>query len=189
MSDSPLKGRERALEEVFFAQQEEALLRRMREADKSRSQKEAIAAVLPITDDVLLDRLVELGLGPQSAAALGLAPLVFVAWADGTIDRAEREAVLRAARGAGLEHEKEVLALLEYWLKTPPSPKLRQVWQDYTLAVMAALPSGSRQDLARRTLDRARAVADAAGGFLGLSSRVSEAEAKVLAELEKILAA
>lgn len=187
MSESPLKGRERALEEAFFAQQEEALLRRMREADKSRSRKEAIAAVLPITDDALLDRLVELGLGPQSAAALGLAPLVFVAWADGAIDPSERAAVLRAARAAGLEHEQEVLALLEYWLQTAPSPRLRQVWQDYTLAIMTALPAESRQDLARRTLDRARAVAEAAGGFLGLSSRISDAERRVLAELETVL--
>jgi tellurite resistance protein len=187
MSDSPLKGRERALEEAFFAQHEEALLRRMREADRNKSQKEAIAAVLPITDDAVLDRLVELGLGPQSAAALGLAPLVFVAWADGAIDPAEREAILQAARGAGLEHQQEVLALLEYWLKNPPSPKLKQAWRDYTQAIITALPAAARADVARRTLDRARAVAEAAGGFLGLSSRISDAEKRVLAELETLL--
>jgi tellurite resistance protein len=188
MSDGILKGRERALEEAFFAQQEEALLRRMRDADRNKSRKEAIAAALPITDEALLDRLVELDLGPQSVAALALAPLVFVAWADGSLEPSEKEAVLRAARDTGLSDQPEALALLEHWLKTPPSPQLRDAWRNYAHAIVSALPAESRATVAQKTIGRARAVAEAAGGFLGLSSRVSDAEKKVLAELEKVLA-
>jgi tellurite resistance protein len=188
MSDGILKGRERALEEAFFAQQEEALVRRLREADRSKSRKEAIGAALSITDEALLDRLVELELGPQSVAALALAPLVFVAWADGSLEPAEKEAVLRAAREAGVADQPEAMALLEYWLKSRPSPQLREAWRGYAQAIVSALPAESRATVARNTIGRARAVAEAAGGFLGLSSRISDAEKRVLAELETVLA-
>ncbi|WP_137180549.1 hypothetical protein [Roseomonas sp. AR75] len=188
MSDGILRGRERALEEAFFAQQEEALVRRLREADRNKSRKEAIAAALPIRDEALLDRLVELELGPQSVAALALAPLVFVAWADGSLEPSEKEAVLRAAREAGVADQPEAMALLEHWLKTPPSPKLHDAWRNYATAIVATLPAESRATMARNTIGRARTVAEAAGGFLGLSSRISDAEKRVLAELEKVLA-
>jgi uncharacterized membrane protein YebE (DUF533 family) len=187
MSDGILKGRERALEEAFFAQQEEALVRRLREADRTKSRKEAIAAALPIRDEALLDRLVELDLGPQSVAALALAPMVFVAWADGSLEPAEKEAVLRAAREAGIGDQPEAMALLEHWLKTPPSQKLHDAWRNYATQIVSALPADSRATMAKNTIGRARAVAEAAGGFLGLSSRVSDAEKRVLAELETVL--
>ncbi|PWS34104.1 hypothetical protein DFH01_26095 [Falsiroseomonas bella] len=187
MSEGILKGRERALEDAFFAQQEEALLKRLRDADRNRSRKDAIAAALPIQDEALLDRLVALELGPQSVAALALAPLVFVAWADGTLEPAEKEAVLRAAREAGVDKQPEAMALLDHWLKTKPSPQLLDAWRGYAHAIVSALPPESRATMAQKTIGRARTVAQAAGGFLGLSSRISDAEKHVLAELEKVL--
>ena len=45
-----------------------------------------------------------------------------------------------------------------------------------------------RASLRAATLDRARAVAEATGGFLGLTSAVSDAERQVLATLESALA-
>lgn len=187
MGENVLHSRQKALEEAFFAQQQDILLRNLREADRLKSRKDAIAAALGLKDEALLDRLVALDLGPQSAAALALVPLVLVAWADGTLDPAEKAAVQRAAREAGLDGQPEAMALLDHWLTAAPPPHLRDAWRGYAQAIAAGLPPESRQTLARNTLGRARQVAEAAGGFLGLGRRVSDAEARVLAELEAVV--
>jgi len=44
-----------------------------------------------------------------------------------------------------------------------------------------------RTEMRERVLGRARSVAEAAGGFLGLGSKVSEAEEQVLDELDLAL--
>jgi uncharacterized membrane protein YebE (DUF533 family) len=65
-------------------------------------RKEALAAASGITDDAVLDRLAAFNLGADTLAALSVAPLVVVAWADGGIDDKERSAVLAGAAEAGL---------------------------------------------------------------------------------------
>ena len=107
MVDESLRERERALENVFFAQESERLLQRMREADAARSRKAALAAGSGIADEAVLDQLAALGLGPQGVAALALAPVVLVAWADGTLDPKERDAIQQAAQKAGLAQNPE----------------------------------------------------------------------------------
>jgi hypothetical protein len=189
MSEGFLKTQQRALEEVFFAQQEEILLKRLREEDQRGRRREGIAASTGITDPEVLERLLALDLGPQTITALGLVPLLLVAWADGALDRAEADAVHRAAAETGLAGQAEALALLEHWLKAPPSAKLADAWRGYARAVLAALPAETRAAVARDLLASARMVAEAAGGFLGLGRRVSDAEAKALAELERLLLA
>jgi hypothetical protein len=50
-----------------------------------------------------------------------------------------------------------------------------------------ALPAQVREALRPDVLGRAREVAEAAGGFLGLGSKVSDDERRVLGELERAL--
>jgi len=185
MSEHGLSERERALENAFFARQNEALLARMREADATKSRKEALAAASGITDDAVLSHLADLKLGPQGVAALGLVPMVVVAWADGTLDPKEKEAVLRAAQEAGLDAQPEARALLDAWLVAPPGRELAEAWKGYVRAVAAGLAAEGRAALQRDTIGRARRVAEAAGGFLGLGSKISDAEAQALARLEE----
>jgi hypothetical protein len=60
MSKDFLHERERALEEAFFAEQDQALLRRLRDADAKRTKKQALAEASGITDDAVLEKLVSL---------------------------------------------------------------------------------------------------------------------------------
>lgn len=184
MEERILQERERALENVFFAQQDRLLLARLREADANRSRVASLAAASGITDEHLLGQMVALGLGPGSMAALALAPLVLVAWADGALDPRERDLVRDAARQAGLDGEAEAGPVLEAWLSRPPAPELLATWRGYLRAVAAGLGEAARAAMRRETTARARRVAEAAGGTPLLGWSVSEAEARMLAEIE-----
>ncbi len=185
MSKEFLRDREHALEEVFFAQQDQALLRRLKEADEKKSQKEALAAASGITDDAVLEKLVGFGVDAATVAALSLAPLVLVAWADGEVDARERAAVLSAAAEVGVEEHGQGRKLLDRWLATRPPPQLIAAWTDYVRAISPRLDDAAKRQLKSDLLDRAHKVAGAAGGFLGVGSRTSSAEKDMLAKLEK----
>lgn len=184
MGEHVLQDRERALENAFFARQEAALLEKLREGERSRSRKEAIAAASGIRDDAVLDKVAALGLGPETVAALALVPLALVAWADGSLDARERAAVMEAARDAGVTANGEAARLLDTWLASPPGADLKAAWRGYAGALSAGLDESARAALRRETVGRARRVAEAAGGVLGLGRRVSEAEERVLKELD-----
>ncbi|MBU8539233.1 hypothetical protein [Falsiroseomonas tokyonensis] len=189
MSQEFLDDRRRALEEAFFARETEAWRQRQREAAAAASRREALQAASGITDTVLLDRLAGQGLEASTLAALSLVPLVMVGWADGTLDTKEREALLAAAAESGIGRDSPAYRSLTAWLASPPPASLLETWTDYIRASSAGMEDAARQALKAGLLDRARAVAQAAGGFLGLGARISPAEAAMLEKLDRAFAA
>jgi hypothetical protein len=187
MSKDQFGDRAKAMEESFFAKQNEALRQRLRESEETQTKKRALSAASGITDDALLDKLVALNLQGDTLAALSLVPLVVVAWADGRIDSGERTAVLSAANSERLHKDETSYQLLEQWLANPPPPDLLVKWKAYIQALSATLDNEARQTLKSAILDRAREIANAAGGFLGIGSRVAKAEKAVLEDLERSL--
>jgi hypothetical protein len=188
MSEDILGDRRKALEEEFFAKQNQRLLQQLREAAAAQARKAALAAASGISDDAVLEQLAAAGLSSETVAALSLVPLVEVAWADGKLDAKERSALLTAAEQAGLGREHASYQLLEAWLTERPSPALLAAWKAYVAALSRALDAQAKQALQQDLLGRARQVAEAAGGFLGLGKRISRAEQAVLAELEQAFA-
>ena len=187
MSQDFMEDRRRALEEAFFAKHNEALLQRLREAEVTTSRRQAIAAASGITDDAVLDELMGLNIGSETVAALSMVPLVVVAWADGSIDERERSAVLSGAAAAGLDEDGPSYRLLGQWLRQPPPTELLAAWTAYIKAVAGTLDHAGRRALKDELLNRARAVAEAAGGFLGVGRKISPAEDAALKQLEAAL--
>lgn len=182
-----LGERKKALEEQFFARQEKELRERVRREQAAKARREALAEASGIHDEAVLDRLAALELDGETVAALSLVPLVEVAWADRALHAAERAAVLRAARESGVAPDSAAWVLLESWLETRPDAALLTAWEGYVEALVAGLDPQERRALRHELLDRARAVAEAAGGFLGVG-KVSEAETAMLARLERAFA-
>jgi hypothetical protein len=188
MSEEILGDRRKALEEEFFAKQNRQLLQRLQETTALRAEKEALAAALGVTDDTTIEHLMLLGLRSETLAALSLVPLVEVAWAEGHVDAKERQALMAAAEQEGLSKGGASYQLLEEWLRERPSPQLLQAWKAYIATLSQTMSDQDKEALKRDLLGRARAVAEAAGGFLGLGRRVSSAEQAVLTELEQAFA-
>jgi hypothetical protein len=148
-----------------------------------RAARAALAAASRITDDVLLDQLVAFGISADTLTALSLVPLVEVAWADGRVEDAERQAILAAARAAGLQEESAGHKLLDSCLSERPRTGLRKMWKQYITSICTTLPAEQRDALKTELLQQGRRVAEAAGGFMGLGSRVSSKEEALLAEI------
>ena len=185
MTSDFLGSRKKGLEEAFFAEQDARVRRKLREADEAQASRDTLAAASGISDAGVLDRLAALGISGETLAALSLTPMVLVAWADGEIDDKERAAVLSGAEQMGLARGAPSHQLLESWLTKHPPATLLASWKDYVAALAPTLDAAARDTLKTETLHRARAVAEATGGFLGLGSKVSDAEQSVLTELER----
>jgi hypothetical protein len=186
MSNDSLGDRRRGAEEAFFAKQNEALRVQLNAAGHSKAPAAALRDASGIADGAVLDTLVRLDVGPEGAAVLGLVPLVAVAWADGDLDWKERGALLAAAEQAGLDASGSGHALFRTWLDHHPPRSLLDHWKDYVRSLNPVLSDDARTALSREVLGRARAIAEAAGGFMGIG-RVSTAEEGVLADLERTL--
>jgi hypothetical protein len=178
-----LKAKAKALEDSFFAEENARLLQRLRDAAAKEEKKREFRAALVVKNEELLDALIELGVEAETLVAISLVPFVEVAWADGEIQAKERAAILKAAEEQGVKAGTATHDLLENWLRTKPDDQLLVIWGDYVQELMGSLGDEAGSQLKASTLGRARAVAEAAGGFLGVGA-ISAAEREMLAKLE-----
>jgi len=183
-----LRDRGRSLEDEFFRREDQRLLAKLDEVKAAQATREALAKASGITKPEILDKLVALGIKPETIAALSLVPLVEVAWADGSLDPKERRATLERAREAGLAPGSTAHALLEAWLERRPDPRLLDTWTQMVRGLREQLGADESARLRTALLEQARAVAGASGGVLGLGAKVSGAEAAMLQRLEAAFA-
>jgi hypothetical protein len=179
-----LEERGRALENQFYDKENKAKLAAMKEKLDTQRTREDLRKASGMTDDAVLDKLVELGLRSNTIAALSLVPLIEVAWADGEIQDNERTAILQGAHGKGLEQGTDGYELLQSWLKSRPDAGLFDAWESYIKALASQLNDEQNRLLRNQIVGFAKMVAAAAGGFLGIA-KVSTTEEKSLARIEQ----
>ena len=95
-------ARRKSLEEEFFNKQSETLKQKLKAVFEKQATRESLKQSTGITNEAVLDALMALNVTHETMTAFGLFPLVEVAWADGTLDDREREALLTAAREEGI---------------------------------------------------------------------------------------
>ena len=159
--------------------------RRM-EAEEGQAKREALAEVLGIDNAEILDQLVALKMCASSVLALTLIPMVNVAWADWEIQDNERNAILKAAAEYGITVDSLAGKVLNDWLTKRPGKEIFDAWKDYMRTLSENLDETALAEVKAKTLGRAKAVAESAGGFLGLGSKISGAEQAVLDDLERV---
>lgn len=177
---SDLEKKASSLEDEFFRKEDQKLMARLRELEKVKETQAELAKVSGIKDEAVLKKLVALHIHPQTLAALATIPLVEVAWADGAIDDKERKAILDASKQSGGVDT----TLLEQWLAKKPEAKLLDAWKVYVQGLAKELGAAEFAALKSDLLGRARNVAEASGGLLGLGNKVSAKEAAMLKTLE-----
>jgi hypothetical protein len=181
-----LSERRQALEDAFFARQEAQQLSALRSKLEAQKTREELKTVSGIDDDAVLDRLVELELTAKDIAALSIIPLIQVAWADGSLKPAEREAVLKAAHEQGIAEGSHTHQLLDHWLEELPAADLYQAWHGYVESLATTLSDVELDVLRENLLGMAHDVASAAGGILGIH-KISAEEQKILTDIEATL--
>ncbi len=179
--------RRKALEEAFFAKRNQQLLQKLKSDMDASRKREVLKCASGIDDDALLDRLLKLGITTETLAAMTLAPLVIVAWADGKLNERERHAILSAAADEGVTHGSVCQHLLSDWLETAPEGEFFELWQSYVKALLRTLDADEQAKLRDAVLGRSHRVAKAAGGILRLGS-ISASEQAKLDEIAKAFA-
>jgi hypothetical protein len=179
MSDDALHRRERALEEEFFQRKNQQLLDKLRATFDQEVTREKLQAATGITDPKVLERLIALQVRGETMAAFALYPLVEIAWADGKLDRAERDAILAAAAAEGIHAGSAAYELIEAAMADGPTDARRKVWFAYARDLASRLDATERQQVRDELLRRARKVAEASGGILGIA-KISKKEKRVL---------
>jgi len=183
MPDRILGDREKAMEESYFRREDAKLLAKLRDKAGLDDIALALGEKLQVDNPELLARVKQVGLSIDTAPALFLAPMVQVAWAGGSVIKAERDAVLRIARERGVDPASPAYAQLEQWLKDRPDDAVF----DTSVAIIkygfAVLPAAEKEERIKRIVDACHEVAEASssslGWILGIRS-VSDSEASTL---------
>ena len=181
--DEILSRNGRLLEDEFFAKRDAVLIENLRKLERLERTQKVLSDVSGITNEAVLQHLIELDIGPDLLTTLALVPLVEVAWADGDIHPEERKAILAGSAKLGRGPASIDGALLEEWMKQKPPAKMLEAWSVYIRGLCEVLTPAERDEIKAIFLARARAVAEAAGGFLGLTSRISGKEEAMLNKL------
>lgn len=177
--------RRKALEDTFFHERDKVLLENLRLEMETFETHRQLAHVSGILDDHVLKNLVKAGVRAETLAALTLIPLVEVAWSDGAVSAEEREAVLKGAAENGISKGSASYELLARWLAERPDVRIITSWKEYVRALAKAMPPDAIAAMRDRLIERCRRVAEAAGGFLGLTSKISKVEQAAIDEFER----
>lgn len=180
----PLMERERALEEAFFHHINEKLIEEMRARREHDADFEALAEHLGLREAAIIEPLLALGVRLENVAALVMAPLVAVAWADRSLDNEERAQLLHDEEELGIRVDSPAGRLLEAWLDERPPPQLLEAWVAYAGALSHVLPEAERTRLRDDVVARAKQICGALEKTFLRGGRPNEDERAVVERIE-----
>jgi len=179
--------RGKAFEAEYFSRKEAELVDKLKDVFRKKVDKQSIIDATGVTDEQLLDRLVELNLSGELMAAFNIMPVVEIAWADGAVDEREVKAVLSAAEQLGILRGSKAYAMLETRLREGPVKEARKIWYYYAEALKKTLSPAELAQFRSDLLDVCWRVAEASGGLLNLVFTASANEKRVIEAVERAL--
>jgi len=189
MNNTTIDKHRQELHDAFFQERDQELLDFLQfeletPEEHETSQLQTIAGTI---DPEVLRALRQLGITSASITAFMLLPLVRLAWADARIQNDEIDSILKAAAEDGIAYGTPAYWLLNRWLTERPTEKMLDAWWKYAQTLARELPETSLEAFRHATLGRARRVAEASGGILGMGTKISETEHLVLNDLANAL--
>jgi hypothetical protein len=145
-----------------------------------------LATTTGVTDATTLYVALAAGFTADTANLLPLAPLVLVAWADGTMSDRERAVILDAASAGHVEPQSRADHRLHAWMADCPGPPFWRASLHVLGAVMRALPREVRADRMQHLLAGCEAVAAASRDGFGFGRATGEGERQTLARIAAI---
>ena len=173
----------RSDEEEFFKREEaekKAKIRREEQLKAIRNKEQRDVATVLETSGEVAQEAMELGFDAETARVLPLVPLIQVAWADGRVTAAQAEKVEKKAEKFGIAPDTPAHEFLKLLLtEQPTSVFFRRV----NLVIRAMVDEDPGGEIHSNVLAWSTAVAEASGGFFGLTDPISKHERKALAEI------
>jgi len=184
----PLIEREKALEGAFFRERNARLLETLQARHQHAERQTALATALGVADQATLAPLLALGVRAENVAALVLAPLVAVAWADHQLESEERRAILAAEAAYGIDPASEAGRLIHGWLEARPHDSLLEAWSGYVKQLCRVLQPAERERLRSEIVGRSNHVVRTLERAVRRGHGAGRAELAVLARIEAAFA-
>jgi hypothetical protein len=157
----------RTHEDEYFRKRDQELVDQARQRAEDEAARQLLTDAAGLHDDDILRDLQRLRYAPDTVTRLHLAPLIDVAWADGTVSDPERDTIVAAACARGVEAGSRGDRQVAQWLAIPPTTVL----PDRTLHLLGALlhrrPADECAEAIRDLRASCAAVASALGGVFG----------------------
>lgn len=187
MSSVHLAALSAVLKEEFFKDRDSELLAYLESQSDQDDIRRHLSEVSGVRNDKVLDDLIAVGVNAETFTAMMLLPLIRVAWADGTIQENEREAILQAAHQVNIEKGSANYKLLDDWLFDRPKDRLFETWNEYVRALCRELPPTSLEEIKQKTMERVHHIAEVSGGILGLAigNCITKNEQLAMADIER----
>ena len=177
----------RTREDHYFLKQEQQLLEEMRRKSARDAEILRLMESFGIREPELVHELADAGFDIETFRLLYFVPLVQVAWSDGGVSPRETDQVLGIAGLHGIKAGSAAHERLVAWLTERPSDQFFQACLRGISAMLRHRPTPEAQALSRDLVWHCTRIASAAGGFLGLGSRISREEELMLTQLTKEL--
>ena len=150
-----------------------------------RQEQEGIADALQTSEAVAKEAL-ELGFDQDTARVLPLVPLIEMAWADDDVTSAESRTVRELAKRFGLEPDSEAFDFLKMMLQERPSELFFERVNRVVVHMVEDNPDNWGYD---SLVDLVEQVAEASGGFFGLTNPINSEERALLEEFAELFSA
>jgi len=189
MTKDIFRDRERGEEDAYFRQQDAKLIAKLRQKARFSEIAHALAEKLHADEPVLFERIQKLGVTLDTGSAFILAPLVEVAWIDGDVSHAERDAILHIAKQRGVVPGSADDHQLRDWLAHRPSNEVFQTALDAIRVGLSVLPPAESHQRIETMIKACEDVAQAADWIDQLFhlDRVSYSESAVIAAIRSHL--
>ncbi len=186
--DDFLDDRRRASEDDYFRKKDRELIEKMRQAAAADRAKTELSTRTGLSDPALIAELGALGFTPDTISVLPLVPVVQMAWAEGGITPAERDMLIRLARGRGIAAGGAADQQLSDWMARRPSD---DVFARAMRLIRAMLDTGTAVDgslNADDVIKYSESIAAASGGLFGIG-KISAEERETLGQIVSALKA
>jgi tellurite resistance protein len=178
----------KAKEEEYFRRRESDLLEKLRLRAAGEAGRRELGSALETTDPQILEDLQALGYNAETVKILFTVPLIYVAWADGSVTPRERSLILEFSKVEDKLEGGAVQRQLTQWLDERPAEEFFERTFRVIKSLLAVEPAEERSATKRGLHSNAVRIAEASGGLLGLGS-ISKAERaameRVAAEIER----
>ena len=171
--------RGRSLEDDYFRKKDRELVEKLQRAAAADTARADISKATGLSDPALADELLALGFTGETVALLPIVPIVQVAWAEGGVSAAERDLIVKFARGRGIAAGSAADTQLSAWMSARPS---EEVFTRAGRLIRAMLDSGGAGLNADDLVAYCESIASASGGVFGIG-KISGEERALLAKL------
>ena len=171
--------RGRSLEDDYFRKKDRELVEKLQRAAAAETARADISKATGLSDPALADELLALGFTGETVALLPIVPIVQMAWAEGGVSAAERDLIVKFARGRGIAAGSAADTQLSAWMSARPS---EEVFTRAGRLIRAMLDSGGAGLNADDLVAYCENIASASGGVFGIG-KISGEERALLSKL------